>query len=114
MDFGMRTNAAELGVKHVQLAEGRGVVSAGEIQIAADGTVRFNNESGSYARDISGRIGAKNLAEKTRQAFRAHGIDPQSGLPKIEAEALTPGDLRELCAVSLFIQNNPHLCSMAH
>lgn len=40
----------EFGVKHIHLLNGRAAPSAGELQVAADGSYIFNNDSGSIVR----------------------------------------------------------------
>lgn len=42
----------EIGVKHVDLANGREGVVAGELRVLQDGTYRFNIESGTFTREL--------------------------------------------------------------
>lgn len=42
----------EIGVKHVDLANGREGVVAGELRVLEDGSYRFNIESGTYTREL--------------------------------------------------------------
>lgn len=64
----------ELGVKHQNLANGREVVSAGELKIGSDGSSQFNTLSGTYTYDIvrSGQVSEPELLARTQRALDSY------------------------------------------
>jgi hypothetical protein len=108
--FGQETNALELGTKHVHLANGRGVVSAGEVRVDADGTFLLNNVSGSFARDLAKELGDQDLRSRTEKAFAAQGVPTRWGLGTTRRKPMTIEEIRAHCKVAVFAKVNSHLC----
>lgn len=62
----------EYGVKHLNLANGRPVVTAGELRVGADGRYQFNLESGTFTRQLENVNGVNRteLAGRTDETLR--------------------------------------------
>lgn len=103
--YGQVDNAFEYGVKHIQLANGRPVVGAGELRVNADGTISFNLESGSFSRSL---IQQKGVSEAELQK-RVQAVLQNNGAAQLEytKSTLLPKDppnraeLTELCRQSM-------------
>jgi hypothetical protein len=114
MSFGMVEDSFEFGVKHMHIAGGRPVLVAGELEVAANGSLRFNLESGTFTRHIleGGGVTENVLAGRVQNILsrevgssnvtRVGGSDilvPYSNTPPSAAE------LARLCASAEFLLN---------
>ncbi|MBX3016925.1 MAG: hypothetical protein KF767_03470 [Bdellovibrionaceae bacterium] len=105
----------ELGVKHQNLANGREVVSAGELRVTADGRQQFNTLSGTYTRDIV----QKHATEAELQARTQRALDSYFGrrVERVETDILPSNQpstqtIRWACMNKDFlIYNAPACCA---
>jgi len=115
--YGYCQDRWQVGVKHMALARGRWVVSAGELVVSADGkSCRFNLDSGQYIQKMlsHGLIDQKQLETVTQRFFAMdrtlsdvvvmHGHNTL--LPTTPPAA---HELRQLLRAQFFCQQNPHL-----
>lgn len=111
---GQVDDAFEFGVKHSNLARGRNVVSAGEIQVRRNGGYSFNNESGSYSAEIIKARSAtsEELKRRTEESLKIYM--GQSGT--FEKRILLPEtpptrqNLARYCSVRSFLTYNAEAC----
>lgn len=64
----------EIGVKHVDLANGREGVVAGELRVLEDGSYRFNIESGTYSRELirKHKVPEADLKRRAQETLEFH------------------------------------------
>lgn len=104
--FGRVDNAIEYGVKHLNLANGRPVVAAGEIKINNQGQIEYNLESGSFTRALVQQKGVsqEELQRKMRELFLSQGASDLRYTNDIlvPSRAPTRQELISMCADQVF------------
>lgn len=100
--YGAAPDAFELGVKHFQLSNKRGVVAAGELRILPDGTKYFNTQSGSYTAKITakGKTTNDQIAERVEALFSQSADQSVHYTDQIlieEGEGIFPQKYRRYC-----------------
>jgi hypothetical protein len=79
--FGLHTNSLEIGAKHLQLANGRKAVVGLELEISADGKVKWNDSSGSITAPQK-EVG--NLTDALIQERVGYYLEKDFGRGKVE------------------------------
>lgn len=104
----------EFGVKHSNIARGRKIVSAGEIQVRRNGSYSFNNESGSYAAELikERAVTAEDLRKRTEESLKVYfgetgKFEKRILLPETEP---TRNNLIGYCGTRSFLTLNREAC----
>lgn len=104
----------EYGVKHVHLAEGREIVSAGEIKVNPDGSILFNNESGTFVPALfSNGVKPDELSQRSAEALQHYLQRPvkyDEDTPLLPREGPTLKRMQELCTHDAFCESNYASC----
>ncbi|HEX4924384.1 MAG TPA: hypothetical protein VFV50_09865, partial [Bdellovibrionales bacterium] len=117
--YGQADNAMELGVKHFQLANGRGVVSAFELEIPLEGAARFNVQSGTYSKYLirDGQITRGELERRTQRALQLGHDRPiqvtRDDIISEDVRAVSRSYYLRYCENPVFRELNPSLCEPA-
>lgn len=102
--YGNVKNSFEYGVKHIQLANGRPVVAAGELRVNLDGSVVFNLESGTFTKPLIQQKGVspEDLKQKVQQVIggRADTEMKYTNEILVSKEDPTRSQMMDLCGRS--------------
>jgi hypothetical protein len=118
VSFGLVEDSWEFGVKHLHIAAGRPVVAAGELEVTAQGSLRFNTESGTFTRQLVAQgVTEDQLAQRVQNVF-SREVGAQRVQRVGNGEILQPGSrvpptrerIAQLCATPEFRASNGHLC----
>jgi hypothetical protein len=111
--YGRVEDTWEVGVKHAQLANGRKILSAGEVKVDPDGEISYNLASGTYMVGVDDS--ARRLATGKFFAAEAPGRSVRmtssqtSMLPRNSPDLKT---VRGYCAQPAFKQLNSGICHL--
>jgi hypothetical protein len=104
----------EIGVKHIDLANGREGVVAGELRVLEDGSYRFNIESGTYTRELikKHKVPEADLKRRAQETLEFHMGRPGEYSQGTFLSGRTPDIKRitELCRKRDFFAFNEDGC----
>ncbi|MCC7442308.1 MAG: hypothetical protein IT285_11780 [Bdellovibrionales bacterium] len=117
MSFGLVDDVWEFGSKHLNIANGRPVIAAGELQVTPGGRMSFNLESGTFTRHLiaGGRTSTTSMSASVEAVFAR---EVGSSNVQYVGESIFRGlrvpsaaELARLCASALFLLHNAAMCN---
>jgi hypothetical protein len=113
--YGKVIDGWEVGVKHVNIAQGEDCCCAGELKISRRGHITFNLNSGTFTKELveTGRASMDDLARRTQDFFKTLTTKRITYTKDVILPARMPTieELRKLRKLKHFARRNELLCT---